>query len=129
MRIFKVAWFVRFARAEGITDELLAEAVARAEHGQVDARLGGEVIKQRIPRAGQGRSGGYRAVVIFRGGERAVYVYGYAKSERSNLRPDEVAHFKKLAIHVLTLSDAELAALLARGTIEEVSLDEREISE
>jgi len=34
----------------------LREAVARAEKGQIDADLGGEVIKQRIARPGQGRS-------------------------------------------------------------------------
>jgi hypothetical protein len=48
MRVFKTAWFVRFSRGEGISDDLLREAIRRAERGQVDARLGGEVIKQRI---------------------------------------------------------------------------------
>ena len=40
----------------GIADAALREAVARAEKGQIDADLGGEVIKQRIARPGQGRS-------------------------------------------------------------------------
>ena len=125
MRIFKLAWFVHFAGGEGITDAHLRDAVARAERGQVDAQLGGGVIKQRIPRTGQGRSGGYRAVMAFRGGERAVFIYGYATSVRSNLRPDEEAQFKKLARHFLELSDNALAESLARGGIEEVSLDQQ----
>ena len=109
MRVFKVAWFVRFARAEGIADQRLAEAVLKAERGRVDASLGGEVIKQRIARMGQGGSGGYRAVLAFRAGERAFYMYGYAKSDRRNLRPAELAQFKRLAGDLLALSDAELA--------------------
>jgi hypothetical protein len=59
VRIFKSRWFQRFARKEGIADAALREAVARAEKGQIDADLGGEVIKQRIARPGQGRSRGY----------------------------------------------------------------------
>jgi len=47
--------FQRFARNEGIADAILCEAVARAEKGLIDGDLGGEVIKQRIARLGQGR--------------------------------------------------------------------------
>ena len=39
MRIFKNAWFVRFARVKNVSDEALREAVLRAESGQVDADL------------------------------------------------------------------------------------------
>ena len=58
MRIFKSRWFHRYARTEGITDAALREAVVRAENGQIDADLGGGVIKQRIARPGQGKSKG-----------------------------------------------------------------------
>jgi hypothetical protein len=39
VRIFKNAWFVRFARAQNISDEALREAILRAESGQVDADI------------------------------------------------------------------------------------------
>ena len=58
MRIFKTKLFARFARRERISDGALCEAVSRVEKGLVDADLGGGVIKQRIARQGQGRSGG-----------------------------------------------------------------------
>ena len=76
MRIFKSRWFQRFARKEGIADAVLREAVARAEKGQIDADLGGEVIKQRIARPGQGRSKGYRTIILFRRGAKAFFMYG-----------------------------------------------------
>jgi hypothetical protein len=52
VRIFKSKWFQRFAKKEGIADPDLCEAVARAEKGQIDADLGGGVIKQRVARTG-----------------------------------------------------------------------------
>ena len=45
MRIFKNAWFVRFARYQKISDDTLCKAIMRAENGQIDADLGGGVIK------------------------------------------------------------------------------------
>ena len=44
MRIFKNAWFGRFARREKIKDGVLKDAIARAERGIIDAELGGGVI-------------------------------------------------------------------------------------
>ena len=100
-RTFVTRWFERFARKERIRDQALLDAVARAEKGQVDADLGGGVIKQRIARAGQGKSGGYRTIVFFRRGERAVFAYGFAKSDKANLDADEEKQFKEAARHVL----------------------------
>jgi hypothetical protein len=48
LKVFATKWFVRFARKEKIEDQRLREAVARAEAGNVDADLGGNLIKQRI---------------------------------------------------------------------------------
>jgi hypothetical protein len=53
LRIFMNAWFQRFARRERITVGALRDAVERAEKGQIDANLGGGVLKQRVARSGQ----------------------------------------------------------------------------
>ncbi len=97
MRVFKNKWFSRFARKENVGDDELRHAVARAESGLIDADLGGGLIKQRIARTGQGRSSGYRSVIVFRSGQRAFFVYGFAKSKRDDLVPDEEKTFRKLA--------------------------------
>ena len=89
MRIFKSRWFQRYAKKDGITDAALIEAAERADKGQIDADLGGEVIKQRIARPGQGRSKGYRTIVVFRRGAKAFFVYGFPKSQRANINYDE----------------------------------------
>jgi hypothetical protein len=86
LRIFKSRWFQRFARKERIADTLLWDAVARAEKGQIDADLGGDVIKQRIARLGQGRSKGYRVIILFRRGDKGFFEYGFLKSQRIEYR-------------------------------------------
>jgi hypothetical protein len=120
VRIFKSRWFQRFSRKEGVTDAALREAVARAEKGQIDADLGGEVIKVRIARPGQGRATGYRTIVLFRRGMRAFFVYGFAKSRRANIDAAEEEQFKAAAKHVLALTEKQLAELLKRGDFVEV---------
>ena len=74
MRIFRNQWITKFAKKHKISDSDLIEAVERAGKGVIDADLGGGVIKQRIARQGQGRSGGYRSLIFFRRGERAFFM-------------------------------------------------------
>jgi hypothetical protein len=129
VRVFVTRWFTRFARREGLTDTDLREAVRRAERGLVDADLGGGVLKQRIARPHRGKSGGFRSIVIFRAGERAIFVYGLAKSARATIRPDELVGFKRLAAEMLGYDDAALAKAVASGALEEVGSDEQDLSE
>jgi hypothetical protein len=86
----------------------------------VDADLGGRVIKQRIARPGQGKSGGYRTIILFQQGERPVFVYSFAKSERANIDVDEEKQFKEAARHVLRLTEKQLAELVKNGDFVEV---------
>jgi len=123
VRVFKNTWFQRFARKERITDVALCDAVTRAEKGQVDADLGGSVLKQRVARPGAGRSGGYRVILLFRAGDRALFAYGFAKSDRGNIADDELAAFRQLATEVLALSGEQLDALVAAGRFMEIRCD------
>jgi hypothetical protein len=66
MRVFKTRWFARFAKREDISDDRLADAIARTERGLIDADLGGGLIKQRVARPGKGKSGGYRTLIAYR---------------------------------------------------------------
>lgn len=120
MRVFKNAWFERFARKQKIIDDALIEAVRRAERGQIDADLGGGVIKQRVARTGQGKSGGYRTIILYRREQRAFFVFGFAKSEQANLDDVEEGQFKKMAKEILALSDDQIAELIEKGRFSEV---------
>jgi hypothetical protein len=120
VKVFKNAWFCRFSRRERISDSVLRKAVADLEQGRVDADLGGSVIKQRIARPGQGKSGGYRTIIVFRKGDRAFFVYGFAKSKRENLDPAETEAFKEAAKELLALSDEQISQLIDKGGLTEV---------
>jgi hypothetical protein len=123
LRVFKNAWFGRFARKEKISAEVLWDAVNRAENGLVDADLGGGVIKQRIARPGESKSKGYRSIVLYRKGDRAVFVFGFPKSYVGNIRDDEQEQFKKAAKSILALSDDHIRQLIENGQFEEVKTD------
>ena len=94
MQTFKTKAFARFAERAGLEDAALCEAVRSAGSGLIDADLGGGVIKQRIARKGGGRPGGFRTIVLFRRNALAFFVYGFAKSDRENLRHDELATYR-----------------------------------
>ena len=123
LRVFKNAWFERFARKEKISAEALWGAVERAEQGQIDADLGGGVIKQRLARPGGGRSKRYRSIVLYRKEDKAFFVFGFPKSELGNIREDEEIQFKKMAKQVLALTDEHLQRLIENGQFEEVVKD------
>ena len=120
VRIFKNAWFQRFSRREKINDESLKKAISQMQQGLIDADLGGNVFKQRIARPGQGKSRGYRTIIFFKEGERAFFVYGFAKSERKNVDDAEIAVFKKAAKELLSLSDDQIRQLVENGALTEV---------
>ncbi len=124
MRVFKIRWFVRFARSERIDDESLSEAIRRAARGLIDADLGGGLIKQRVARRGRGRSGGYRMIVAYRVKERAVFLYGFAKNERENIEPDELEDLRLVARGWLEATSERIETALKDGAIQEVQHDQ-----
>ena len=69
------------------------------------------------------------SIVLFRRGERAFFVYGFAKSRRANIRRDERKAFQALADELFGLNDAEVVAAMANGTIMEVRYDGEAIQE
>lgn len=121
VRIFKTKWLVRYARRERITDRSLSEAIERAARGLIDADLGGGIIKQRVARGGQGRSGGYRMLVAYRAGIRAVFLYAFAKNERENIGPDELLTWREIGAGWLAADARQIAHALAEEILQEVS--------
>jgi len=124
VRVFKTKAFARFARKVSLGDAALCEAVANAERGLIDADLGGGVIKQRIARQGQGKSGGFRAMILYKRGMRAFFVYGFAKSERANITQDELAALRELASEMLAYDERAIAKVIASDPLVEVACNE-----
>ena len=123
-RILMNRWFQRFAAKERIGNVALIEAIERANRGLIDADLGGGVIKQRVARPGQGRSGGYRTLILFRVGRRAVFAFGFAKSDQANIAPADLALLKDAASMTLALTEDDIARLVRTGQLIEVLSDD-----
>lgn len=120
MRIYTNAWFAKFARQEGIEDFQLVEAVVRATIGLIDADLGAGVIKQRVSRQGAGKSGGFRTIIFFKAGNRAIFMFGFAKKAKKNLTREELSEMKRASSEMLHLSQDQIDQLVKLGRLKEI---------
>ncbi len=124
--VYKNKFFARFAKKARITDVELWKAAQLANQGLIDADLGGGVVKQRIARAGGGKSGGSRSILLFRKNDRAVYVYGFEKKDLGNIRSNELEAFRELAQVILGYTPAEIAKRVEDGALFEVKKPKEE---
>jgi hypothetical protein len=124
VRVFTTKGFRRFQRKEGIKNMALCEAVRRAERGLVDADLGHGLIKQRVSRPGEGRRGGFRTMIAYRAGERAVFVFGFAKSDHANLSKADERDLKDFGALLLALDALGIDVMLTGHELTEVDYGE-----
>ena len=120
MHVYAIKGFERFRRKERLSKESLIEAVDRAESGLIDAGLGGGLIKQRVARIGQGKRGGYRTIIAYRAGERAVFLFGFAKNAKDNIAPNELAHWLLIGSDVLAATARAIEKAIADNELMEV---------
>jgi hypothetical protein len=121
MRVFLTRAFAKYSAGERLSDASLRDAVSRADKGLVDANLGGGLIKQRVARAGGGKSGGYRTIIAFRMGTLAIFVYGFAKNERDNIGQEELREYRRVAVWLLKQSEPELDDAVAKKVLREIT--------
>ncbi len=115
LRIFRTKHFARFQRKERIDDAALCDAICRAERGLIDADLGHGLIKQRVARRAEGKSGGYRTIIAYRAGIRSVFLYGFAKNRQANISKEDERDLKDYGAMILVL-DARGIEIMLRGT-------------
>ena len=103
MRKLCTKWFMRWARKASLSDLNLLEAIDNLEKGLSVAELGGNLFKIRVKRAGKGKSSGFRTIVVYKKKEKVIFLYGFSKSEKSNIDKTELQYFKKLGNDLLAL--------------------------
>ena len=128
MRIFRNMPFTRFAKKSRISDVSLCKAVMNAERGLIDADLGGGVIKQRVAREGEGKSGGFRTMILFKTGTRAFFVHGFAKNKMDNISDNDLVLLRRLAAEMLNYNETELTKAINNSLLIEVTCDEETVS-
>ncbi len=124
MRIFKNKWFAKFATKERISDKKLSGMIKDIENGMIDVNYGSGVIKQRLARPNQGKSAGYRCIVLFHIKERAFFMYGFPKNERDNISQEDERVFKDLSQQMFDFSDADIERMLESGVLVEVAYND-----
>jgi len=120
VRIFKNIRFTLFACREDISDSDLKEAVKQLEVKQATVNLGGNVYKVRLARPGEGKSGGYRVIVLFKSAEKTFYVYGFAKSDKTNINEKELKAFKKTAKKYFSMTDEQIKISIENDELIEI---------
>ena len=102
-RIFKTPDFTSWAKNENVDDSALLAAIQEVENGLIDAKLGGNVIKKRVARTGQGKSGGFRTIIAFNVDDKSFFIFGFSKNEKANISIKE-----KVARNYLSVIDTSI---------------------
>jgi len=120
MQAFKTRW----ANGEGLDDDALASAIAEMEQGLVDARLGGHVVKKRVPLPGRGKRSGARTLVAFKEDDKAFFIFGFAKNERATVDNNELKALKLLAKELLNYPAATIRRAVEAGELIEIKVND-----
>src|SRR5690625_1859598 len=119
-RVFKTRTFTRSMKKSGLTDTALCVAVEEMSQGLIDADLGDNIVKKRVALPGQGKRGGARTIVATKRAGCWFFLYGFSKSERSNIDKEELRVLQEVAKDLLGFDDRQLAIALAAGEILEI---------
>ncbi len=99
---------MKWAKKANLSELNLLEAIDNLEKGLSVAELGGNLFKIRVKRAGKGKSSGYRTIVVYKKEEKAIFLYGFGKNEKSNIEKAELQYFKKLGSDLLALDAKQI---------------------
>ena len=94
------------------------------EQGLIDATLCEHVFKKRVASHGQGKCGGSRTLLAYQSKDKAFFIFGFAKNERTNINAGELKTLKRYARELLGYSDVELKDALKAKILIEVYNDE-----
>ena len=119
-RVFKTRTFARWSRKAGLWDRALCAAVEEIADGLVDANLGGNVFKKRVPLPGRGKSGGARVLIATRMDERWFFLYGFAKNERDTIDDEDLVTLQRTAEVLLKMDAESLGRALQAGELTEI---------
>ena len=116
-----------YIRSKGASNQNIAlnglfKAIEEVESGNFDANLGGHLYKKQIRFDGQGKSGSGRTIICYKKGNRAIFIHGFAKNEKSNLSKKELNAFKEFSKILLGFSEKEMTLAVENGNFIEVNV-------
>jgi hypothetical protein len=113
---FKTKWFNKWAKKSSLSDKSLLKTIENVSKNLGVIDLGSGLLKIRTPKVGQGKSGGFRTILVYREKDIAIFIYGFSKTEKDNLDKDELKYFKKLAKDLLKIDNKKIVELEEQGS-------------
>jgi hypothetical protein len=123
-RVFKTRTFARWSRKAALPDRALCAAVEEIAAGLVDANLGRNLYRKRVPIPGRGKSGGARVLVATRLAERWFFLFGFAKNERGTIDERELTALQMTAEALLAMDLRSLERATEAGELTEICDEE-----
>ena len=108
MKKLSTKWFKKWSKKVKLTNDDLLVAISDLEGGLSTTDLGSHLFKVRVKREHSGKSSGFRTIIVYQEGEKAIFLYGFGKNEKENIDKAELQYFKKLGSDLLALDSEEL---------------------
>lgn len=112
--------FSRWAAKRKIPEHELGRALEELQAGMFEANLGGHIYKKRIRFEGKGKSGSGRTIVCYKKDDKAIFIHGFAKNEKSNLSKKELFALKEFSKILVGLSAEKTQIVIDAGDFIEV---------
>lgn len=113
----KTKWFNKWAKKNVVSDKILLKTIENVSNNLSTSNLGYGLYKVRTPKIGQGKSGSFRTILVFKESDIAIFIYGFSKNEKDNLDKDELKYFKKLAKDLIAINRIKYLELEKIGKI------------
>jgi len=104
-------------------DDLLV-AISDLEGGLSTTDLGNHLFKVRVKREHSGKTSGFRTIVVYQEGERAIFLYGFGKNEKENSDKAELQYFKKLGNDLLAFDSGKLEESIGKKILFDLEEEE-----
>ncbi len=120
MKKLSTRWFSKWSEKVGLKKQNLLDVIRDLEAGLSAAVLGSKLFKVRVRRDHGGKSSGFRTIIVFRKGDRAVFLFGFGKNEKDNIDQNELRYFKKLGRDILSLNSEQLEKAISQKVLADI---------
>ncbi len=124
MRVFKTKRFAKWAKKERLTDGVLCKVIGEMDQNTNTGRLSDFIYKRRVALPGRGKRGGARMILAFRAGDKAFFIFGFAKNELDNIEEFQLRQLRILGSLLLNYRNEELEYALKERELAEVNCNE-----
>jgi hypothetical protein len=114
--------FSKWAYSQNVDEKEFSVALKEVQSGKFEANLGGYLYKKRIRFKGKGKSGSARTIICYKKDDRAIFIHGFAKNEKSNLSKKEFLALKEFSKILFNLSAEAIKIALENGDFIEVKV-------